>query len=101
MQVHRVDYRLVPGLTHAMAGSLLTRKGSTDTFISPSFIGSGIDPVDQNSLFSSAQKPTLTVHLPFQSETYVHLDDRCDSAPQIQNSVSGLRFNLRNGYCGL
>lgn len=97
MKVHRVDYRLVPGLTHAMAGLLLIRKGSADTLISTSFIGSGIDPVDPDSPLSSAQRTALTVCLPIQSDTYVHQDDRVDAAPQTQCSAPVMRFNLRNG----
>lgn len=101
MKVHRVDYRLVPGLTHAMAGSLLTRKSSADTLISPSFIGSGIDPVDQNCPLSSAQSTTLTVCLPFQSVKRICQIECIESASQVLLSIHHLRFFLRIGYCWL
>ncbi|MBM7342475.1 hypothetical protein [Pantoea coffeiphila] len=101
MKVHRVDYRLVPGLTHAMAGALLPRECSADTLISPSIIGSAIDHDACTGPRFTAQRTALTACLPYQSETNVGLSDRVDADPQIQYSELDLRIILRNGYCRL
>ena len=101
MKEHRVDYRLVPGLTHAMAGALLPAKCSADTLVSPSFTGLAIDPDARTATHLIAQRTALTACLPFQSETNVGLSDRVGADPQIQYSELDLRIILRNGYCRL
>lgn len=61
MKVHRVDYRLVPGLTHAMAGTLLSTQCSTAMIILPSTTGSAIDPDNRFRTHSIAQRMSLTL----------------------------------------
>lgn len=101
MKVHRVDYRLVPGLTHAMAGALLSRKCSTQTLSSPSFIGLAIDPDDRTCPRFIAQRTSLDIDFPFQSEKQVYLSKRVEAGPRVQCRVLNLNFILRNGYCRL
>lgn len=98
MKVHRVDYRLVPGLTHAMAGTLLSRKCSTNTDVTPSYIGSMIDPGDRIYPHSTAQRKALNVCSSFQSEKYACQNDRAEAAPQVKCRVPDLRLILSNGY---
>lgn len=90
MKRHPVDYQFA----QARANTLLTRKCSTDTLVSPCFIGSLFCP----DVRICPRLTALNTCLPFKFEKPVIYSDRVEAAKRAACSFHSLRFFSDIGY---